>query len=248
MTQTKKGRVRAPMIWPDSVRPPPVLPNAESVLKLGLKLTTDETTVIRMAMAIHTASKQPKLTWTGWRHIAVACAIGSEHARKAADGRDDTPVYRATMTPFLRGTGFIFLNKDDRAAAVRMLSRWDEIDAWRSSLPRHRQQALNNPREVWAAYVEHRRELGDPEAKPRPPGRKHRQFPSLLEQMEALAEQLEMANERAERAERESEYFAAMLQEMQQRANIDDDAVADIRMKVRARHEAEESPPEEADA
>ena len=31
--------------------------------------------------------------------------------------------------------------------------------------------------------------------------------------MEAL-EQLEMANERAERAERESEYFAAMMQEV----------------------------------
>jgi hypothetical protein len=238
---TKKGRARAPVIWPDSVRPPPVLPDAESVLKLGLKLTEQETTVIRTAMCIHTVSRQPKLTWTGWRHIAVACAIGAEHARKAAGGRDDSPLYRNVMTPFLRGTGFIFLNKDDRAAAVRMLPRWDEIDEWRTSLPRDRQQALNNPREVWAAYVDHRRELGDPEARPRPPGRKHRQFPSLLEQMEALAEQLEMAQERAERAERESEYFAEMLSEMAARAKLDDDAVAEIRTKVRARHEAEQA-------
>jgi hypothetical protein len=42
------------------------------------------------------------------------------------------------MTEFLLGTGFIFLNKDDRAAAVRLLPRWEEIDDWRSSLPAHR--------------------------------------------------------------------------------------------------------------
>jgi hypothetical protein len=85
------------------------------------------------------------------------------------------------------------------AAAVRLLSRWDELDAWRSSLPHSRQAALNNPRETWAAYLEHRRELGDPEAKGRPAvARRHRQYPSLLEQYEALAEQLEMAEERAE--------------------------------------------------
>jgi hypothetical protein len=36
--------------------------------------------------------------------------------------------------------------------------------------------------------------------------------------MEALAEQLEMANERAERAERESEYFAAMMQAIAERS------------------------------
>ena len=45
--------------------PPPTLPDAESFLKLGLRLSEQELTVIRMAMAIHTASKQPKLTWTG---------------------------------------------------------------------------------------------------------------------------------------------------------------------------------------
>jgi hypothetical protein len=135
----------------------------------------------------------------------------------------------------------------DRAAAVRLLPHWEEIDAWRSSMPQTRQAALNNPRETWAAYLEHRRKLGDPEARDRPTGRKHRQFPSLLEQMEALAEQLEMANERAERAERESEYFAAMMQEVAKRADLDEDAIAEIRAKVRAAHEGEEDPHEAGD-
>jgi hypothetical protein len=237
----KKGKAHVrhlPLIYPDSVRPPPTLPDAASLLKMGLRLTEQELTVIRMGMAIHSAAKQPKLTWTGWRHIAVALAIGSDHAQKASAGRLDTPDYRRVMGEFLRNTGFVFLNKDDRAAAVRLLSHWDEIDAWRSGLPPSRQQALNNPRETWAAYLEHRRELGDPEARGRPSGRKHRQFPSLLEQMEALAEQLEMANERAERAERESEYFAAMMQAVAARAKLDEDDVAEIRAKVRAAHEA----------
>jgi hypothetical protein len=208
---------------------------------MGLRLTEQETTVIRMGMAIHSAARQPKLTWTGWRHIAVALAIGSDHAQKASGGRLDTPDYRRVMGDFLRNTGFIFLNKDDRAAAVRLLPHWEEIDSWRSSLPHSRQQALNNPRETWAAYLEHRRKLGDPEVRPRPSARKHRQFPTLLEQMEALAEQLEMANERAERAERESEYFAAMMQAVAERAKLNEDDVAEIRAKVRAAHEAEQS-------
>jgi hypothetical protein len=60
--------------------------------------------------------------------------------------------------------------------------------------------------------------------------------------MEALAEQVEMANERADRAERESAYFAEMMQALAEQLD-DDDAVAEIRAKVRAAHEgdAEES-------
>jgi hypothetical protein len=201
-------------------------------------LTEQETTVIRMAMAIHTASKQPKLTWTGWHHIAIALAIGSEHAQKASGGRLDTPDYRNVMGSFLRNTGFIFLNKDDRACAVRLLPRWEEIDDWRTSLPRSRQQGLNNPREVWAAYVDHRRELGDPDAKPRPSSRKHRQYPSVAEQMAALEEQRLLAEERAERAERECNYFAEMMMAIQERAGLDDDTLAEIRAKVRAAHDA----------
>ena len=208
----------------------------------GLNLTEQEVTIIRMAMAIHTTSKQPKLTWIGWRHIAVALAIGSEQAKKASGGRLDTPDYRSVMSEFLRKTGFSFLNKDDRAAAVRLLPHWDEIDDWRSSLSPQRQQHLNNPREVWDAYLKDRRELGDPEARKRPGGRHHRSYPSLLEQMEALAEQLEMAEERAERAERESEYFAEMMQAIAKRAKLDDDDVAEIRAKVRAAHDAESEP------
>jgi hypothetical protein len=107
-----------------------------------------------------------------------------------------------------------------------------------ASLSPNRQQHLNNSRETWAAYLEDRRKLGDPEAKPRPAGRHHRQFPSLLEQIEALAEQLELANERAER---ESAYFWELMQEVAARAKLDEDDIAEIRAKVRAAHAAGDS-------
>ena len=140
---------RRKLLSPDNVRPPPVLP---AILKPGLRLSRQELATIRKGMAVHAASLRPKLTWRGWHHIALACAIGAEHLKKAAGGRTDTPTYIRAMHDFLKRTGFCFLNKDDRAAAVRLLPHWDEIDGWRSSLPNSRQQALNNPREVERAY------------------------------------------------------------------------------------------------
>jgi hypothetical protein len=112
-------------------------------------------------LAVHAASLRPKLTWRGWRHIALACAIGADHLKQAAGGRTKTRTYIRAMHEFLKRTGFGFLNKDDRAAAVRMLPHWDQIDAWRGRLSSARRDKLNNPREVWAAYVE---ALGDPDA------------------------------------------------------------------------------------
>jgi hypothetical protein len=239
-------RKKTPLIYPDSVRPPRGnLPAADAVLTMDMRLNAQEIAAIRMAMAIHSASRQPKLTWTGWRHIAVACAIGAEHAKKKSGGQTDTPLYIRAVSVFLRKTGFQFLSKDDRACAVRLLPRWDDIDAWRTSLPPARQGKLNNPREVEREYAEHRKKIGDPEAKPYPAERVRRQFPSWVEQMEALAEQLEMANERAERAERDSEYFAAMMNAIATQAKLDDDAVSAIRARVRAAHEAEMQADEE---
>jgi len=134
---------------PASVRPPPVLP---AVLKLGLRLNRRELTTIRNGMAVHAASLQPKLTWRGWYQIAAACAVGAEHLKQATGGNTRTPDYIRAMHQFLKATGFSVLNKSDRASALRMLSHWAEIDAWRSTLPKERQQALNNPREVERAY------------------------------------------------------------------------------------------------
>jgi hypothetical protein len=134
----------------DSVRPPLQLP--KTAAELALRLSRRELTLVERGMAVHAAARKPQLTWAGWHDIAVACAIGADHIKQLTDGRTKTPSYITRMHAFLAATGFIHLSKDDRACAVRLLPYWDEIDAWRSSLPKSRQQALNNPREVVRAY------------------------------------------------------------------------------------------------
>jgi hypothetical protein len=74
--------------------------------------------VIRMAMALHTASKQPKLTWTGWRQIALALYIGSQHAKKKSGGETATPLYIRAYSEFLKKSGLVFINHNDRAAVI----------------------------------------------------------------------------------------------------------------------------------
>jgi hypothetical protein len=223
----------------DTVRPPPTLPDAQAVQDMGFSLTPDEITVIRMAMAINSASRKPQLLWSGWKHISVACAIGSDHAQKQAKTSNLKDYqYRVLMSQFLRKTGFIFLNKYDRSTAVRMLPHWDEIDAWRSSLSPSRQGHLNNPKDIWEAYLEHRRKLGDPEAKERAGGGFKRKLPSVMEQMEALQQALDAAEERRDRAEAEANFFSQLADEVAARANMSDTEVARIRAEVRAKREA----------
>ena len=105
---TKKGKAHArhiPLIYPDTVRPPPALPDAASVLKMGLRLTEQELTVIRMAMAIHTTSKQPKLTWTGLSAEDHEAGISRVGGNRMAQPRDRAIRRRSkTMKVFRKPT------------------------------------------------------------------------------------------------------------------------------------------------
>ena len=171
--------------------------------------------------------------------------IGSEHAqRKAKTTNLKDYQYRMLMGEFLRKTGFIFINKYDRSIAVRMLPRWDEIDAWRNTCRPSRQSPhLNNPKDIWEAFLEHRKKLGDPEAKERVGGGYKRKLPTIMEQMEALEEALQAAHERAERAQREADYFADLMNMIAKRAHMSDDEIARIRAEVRARATAQPDDP-----
>lgn len=238
MAKKASGR---PVIYPDSVRPPPVLPDAQSVRDIGFDLTDDELMTVRTAMAIHASSRQPKLTWTGWKQIAIALLIGSMHAKKKSGGDTATPLYIRSYSEFLKKSGLAFLNHNDRAAALRLLPYWNEIDDWRASLTPQQRQRLNNPREVWDSYVEHRKKLGDPDVESRPPlprgGKRRKQGVTLLEQYTALQEQVEVLTEQRDRAEREIEYFAAMADTIAKQAKLSEDEISEIRAKVRASHD-----------
>ena len=221
----------------DTVKPPPSLPDAEAVLEMDLSLTPEEITVIRMAMAINSASRKPQLLWSGWKHIAVALAIGADRVkRKAGTSNTDDYKYRQLMGQFLRKSGLIFINKADRSLIVRMLNIWDELEAWRSNLSDSRRAALNNPKDIWYAY--HKDLEAQPSApwKPRTGARK-RAFPSWLEQMQALQEALDDAVERRDRAETEADFFSQLADEVADRAKMSKKEIAAIRAEVRAKRE-----------
>ena len=52
MTRKPKGREPAPLIYPDSVRPPRgTLPDAHAIMAMDMRLSAQEITAIRMASA-----------------------------------------------------------------------------------------------------------------------------------------------------------------------------------------------------
>jgi hypothetical protein len=68
-----------------------------------------------------------------WLRQPRGCFVLDETAtaQKASGGRLDTPEYRRVMGEFLRGSGFIFLNKDDRARASQDEDKIE--DGWETS-------------------------------------------------------------------------------------------------------------------
>jgi hypothetical protein len=239
--------MKKPIVAPDVVRAPKgKLPDLDAPLDVGFEMTQNETEAVRMGMWVHSASRKPVLLWPGWHHVAVAVSIGAEKALKAAGGNNSSPLYRRVMTEFLRRTGFIFLNKNDRAAAVRMLPQWDEIGTFRSSLSPGQQRNLNNPREVEAAFKD-RKGASTTAGKPRHGEKQRRKLPTPTETYLAMVMELELANERRERAEREAEYFASMADEFAKRGRLSPETMAEIRTKVRAELEAMTGEEEAAD-
>jgi hypothetical protein len=224
--------MKKPIVAPDLVRRPKgELPDLDAPLDVGFEMTQNQIEAVKIGMAIHSASRKPALLWPGWKHVAVAISIGVERALKTSKGRKDTPEYRKVMTPFLRKTGFIFLNKNDTACVVRMLPEWDDIDAWRASLPLSQQRGLNNPREVWDAYD--KREDKPAAGKPRHGEKQRRKMPTPREQYLAMCIELELAQERLVRAERETEFLAVMVAELAKRGRLSEETMAEVRTLAR---------------
>ncbi len=93
------------------------LPEAVTLRELGLPFSETELTQIRTAMALYKASRQPQLTWAGWKVIGLALNIGEVRAEQYADGVvHSRGPYGDAIRAFLNATGFAFLNKGVRCA------------------------------------------------------------------------------------------------------------------------------------
>ena len=97
----------------DLLKKVPKLPDAHTLQETGLPLSDRELQLVRHAMAVHTASRQPQLTWEGWKLVGAAVEIGTYHAERLNRG----PIVgrNVPLTSFLRATGFTFINKGVRS-------------------------------------------------------------------------------------------------------------------------------------
>src|SRR5215470_14016985 len=66
--------------------PPVPLPEAATLRELGLPFTETELTHVRTAMALYKASRQPQLTYDGWKVIGLALNIGEVRSKEHAKG------------------------------------------------------------------------------------------------------------------------------------------------------------------
>ena len=136
----------------------PSLPEATTLRELGLPFTEPELTLIRTAMALHKASRQPQLTWDGWKQIGLALNIGTvranQHARGVVTPRGP---YGRAIGQFLNATGFAFINKGVRWALGECIDHLEEVDPWRDSLESSDRGHLNNPIDVWDRFREDQR-------------------------------------------------------------------------------------------
>lgn len=177
------------------LRAVPDLPEAATLRALELPFSEQEMTHIRTAMALHKASRQPQLTWDGWKVIGLALNIGEVRAKQHARGViNSRGPYGQAIGQFLNATGFAFLNKGVRWALRECISRLDEVEPWHDSLEPNDRAHLNNPQDVWDRFCADQK---SPKAntKPRPDTRQRRGYPSLLEELTALQGSLEASEQ-----------------------------------------------------
>jgi hypothetical protein len=173
-----------------TLRPVPELPEAATLVELGLPFTDTELLHIRTAMALHKASRQPMLTWDGWKAIGLALSIGEFRAKQHADHVvTSRGPYGQAVSQFLNATGFAFINKGVRWALRQCIDHLDEVEAWRDALDPNDRAHLNNPIDVWDRYLADQR-TPKSKGKAPPATRQRRGYPSLLEELEALQDAL----------------------------------------------------------
>jgi hypothetical protein len=174
----------------------PELPEAATLRELGLPFTEAEFAHIRTAMALHKASRQPQLTYDGWKVIGLALKIGERRAKQQADGVvHSRGPYGQAIAGFLNATGFAFLNKGVRWALRQWIDRLDEVDPWHEGLDSNDAAHLNNPIDVWDRFCADQRDP-KPRSKQRPSTIKQRDYPSVLEELQALQDALDASEER----------------------------------------------------
>jgi hypothetical protein len=175
--------------------PVPNLPEATTLRELGLPFTDAEFTHVRTAMALHRASRQPHLTYAGWKVIGLALAIGETRAKQHARGEvNSRGPYGVAIRQFLNATGFAFLDQTTRWALREWIRNLEEVDAWYNALRADDQIHVNHPVKVWQRFQDDNRSPVAQRSRQRSQSAnttRRRDYPTLLEEIQALQNVLE---------------------------------------------------------
>ena len=133
-----------PPVYPDTMTVPPTLPDAAALADCGLPLTHEEFNYVRAAMGMMAVARRPKLVWNGWKLVGGALLLADRYAVKAA-GNSTGPAYNRHIGPFLRASGFTFLNAGVRWAARQCAANFEAIDAWREFCRRSKGRGSTTP-------------------------------------------------------------------------------------------------------
>jgi Asp-tRNA(Asn)/Glu-tRNA(Gln) amidotransferase C subunit len=187
-----------PFTTSELMLPPSSLPEATTLRELGLPFTETELTHIRTAMALHAASRQPQLTYDGWKVIEFALNIGEVAATRHAKGVvHSRGKYGDALRKFLNATGFAFANKGMRYALREIIKHLDEVNAWHEDLIATDRAHLHNPIDVWDRFREDQAADKPRVKRQRPVTKQRRGYPSVLEELQALQDALEASEERS---------------------------------------------------
>lgn len=140
---------------PQALRMPPKLPEARALQQLDPPLPQALFERVQLAMAVHSAGRQPNISWEGWKMIAEANEIGEEWAEKNGKGdKSSRGPYGTSLRAFRNATGFFVLNKGTLWALRKCMAQLDEVEEWRATLSSERRSKLANPIEVWQQFEE----------------------------------------------------------------------------------------------
>jgi hypothetical protein len=89
---------------------------------------------------------EARADWHDWKLVLSALGVGRAGAmREAKTDKATGSRYCAAYSKFLRVHGFDRIDKADRKHCLECLDHFDEIDAWRSSLPPEKQLKWHYP-------------------------------------------------------------------------------------------------------
>lgn len=196
---SKSKRPDLPALYTDTVKRPPRLPDAMTLHQSGLPFSKSEFDLVRAAMAVHASSRQPKLTWQGWKLIGTALEIAEAHVKRAADGQTTGRAYNQMIGEFLRASGFTWINKGVRWALRQCMAQVETIDEWRAELSDREREHLHNPVDVLDQFNRRNTSAAPKRPKLKPVKRGHREQSSLLEYCIVLEERIAELEEQCDR-------------------------------------------------